>query len=135
MKYFLSFLLLLCAGGLIAFDHFNVSYWMLAPEKRVDMKWAYEVEKVEAKSPEIKTALLLLKDWKMATTDQQFKVLIDKSHAPFRKATKGGYTMEIQIMPWIEDMKYGYMIQHELFDSQNNKIKEFTVNFDIGYLW
>ena len=135
MKYFLSFTLLISAAALIAYDYYNLGYWALSPEKRIDIRWAYEVEKAEVTSPEIKTALLLLKDWKMMTTDQQFKVLIDKSHAPFRKSTKGGYTMAIQIMPWIEDMKYGYMIQHELFDSQNNKIKEFTVNFDNGYLW
>jgi hypothetical protein len=135
MKYFLSFILFISAAGLLAYDHFNIGYWMLAPEKRVDMKWAYELEKIESKDAEIKTAMLLLKDWKMVTTDQQFKDLIDKTHFPFRKSSKGRYTLQIQIMPWIEDMKYGYLIQHELYDSKNNKIREFNLTFDIGRLW
>lgn len=135
MKYFLSLALLFCAATLIAYEHYNLGYWTLAPEKRVDIRWAYEIEKIESKDAEIKTALLLLQDWKMRTTDQQFKELIDKSHLPFRKSSKGRYHLEIQIMPWIENMKYGYLIQHELFDSQNNKIKEFAINFDIGHLW
>ena len=135
MKVLLSFLLFVSAAGLVAYEHFNLSYWRMSPQSRVDMKWYQEIEKLEKKSPKLKTALLLLKDWKMVTTDQQFKDLIDSSHPPFRHSTQGRYTLDIQIMPWIEDMKYGYLIQHELFDSNKNKIDEFNINIDIGFLW
>lgn len=135
MKVLLSFLLFVGAGSLVAYEYFNLSYWRMEPAARVDLKWNREIEKLEAKSAKLKTALLLLKEWKMTTTDQQFKDMIDQSHPPFRQATQGRYTLEIQIMPWIEDMKYGYLIQHELFDSNKNKVDEFNINIDIGYLW
>ena len=135
MRFFAGILLILGAIGLFSYQHFNLHYWMMKPEARVDMKWNYEVQKIEAQSNKIKTALLLLKDWQMSTTDQQFKDLIDKSHVPFHKSTQGRYTMKIQFMPWIEDMKYGYVIEHEIFDLNNNKVYEFSSNIEIGFLW
>jgi hypothetical protein len=135
MRYFLGTLLVIGALGLGAFNFFNVSYWMKKPEVRADAKWALEIEKLNARSPKIKTALLLLKDWQMTTTDQQFKELIDKAHPPFRKVQNGRYFMQLNIMPWMEDMKYGYVIEHEIFDSNKNKAHEFSINIEIGKLW
>ncbi|MCB9072989.1 MAG: hypothetical protein H6623_05165 [Bdellovibrionaceae bacterium] len=135
MKYFLSFILLVGAVGLILFDHYNAEYWLTPPEKRVDTKWQQEVDKVVRETKRLQTAIYLIKDIELTTTDQQFKDLIDKSKVPFHKANKGKYKLKIQIMPWIEDMEYGYLIQHEFFDETNNKVFEFNADIKIGKLW
>lgn len=135
MKYFVSFILILCASALIAYDQLSLEYWFTPPEQRVDSKWKSEVEKAVRKSKQMQTAIYLIKSIEMSTTDQQFKDLIDKSKIPFKKANKGKYDLKIQIMPWILDMKYGYLIQHELFDETNNKIYEFNTDIEIGKLW
>lgn len=135
MKYLLSFLLIVGAGALIAYDQYNLEYWLTPPEKRVDAKWEKEVQKIVRESKRMQTAIYLLKDIEMITTDQQFKDLIDKSKVPFKKAKKGKYLLKIQIMPWIEEMEYGYLIQHELFDETNNKVFEFNSDIKIGKLW
>ncbi len=135
MKYLISFILFLCASGLIAYDQLNLGYWSMAPEKRVDQKWQKEVQKAVSSSKKLQTALFLIKSIETTTTDQQFKDLIDKSKLPFTKAQQGKYDLKIQILPWILDMKYGYLIQHELFDEANNKVYEFNSDIEIGRLW
>lgn len=135
MKYIFSFILILCAAGLIAYDQLSLDYWLTPPEQRVDIKWKQEVTKVVRSSKKMQTAIYLIKSIEMVTTDQQFKDLIDKSKVPFKKANKGKYVLKIQIMPWILDMKYGYLIQHELFDETNNKVYEFNSDIEIGRLW
>lgn len=135
MKYILSFLLFLSAGALIAYDQLHLEYWMTPPEKRAEVKWQKEVDKMIKQSKKMQTAVYLIKSIELTTTDGQFKELIDKSKVPFKKANKGKYDLKIQIMPWIEEMKYGYVIQHELFDETNNKVFEFSSNIEIGKMW
>ncbi len=135
MKILFGFLLIVFAGGLVAYDHYDLAYWQTPPHVRASRKWKWEVEKVTKKSAQLKTALLLLSKIEQTTTDQQFKDMIDQTVSPFKSVQKGSYTLKLQFMPWIEEMKYGYLIQHELLDSKGNKISEFNINIDIGKLW
>lgn len=135
MKYVLSFILFLAAGGLIVYDQYNLEYWTTPPEQRAAMKWKAEVDKMLKVSKKLQTAIYLIKSIEMTTTDQDFKDLIDKTKSPFKKANKGKYDLKLQFMPYVEDMKYGYLIQHEFFDESNNKVIEFTSMIEIGKLW
>ncbi len=136
MRFLIVFFLLSTAAGLLAYEHFNISYWRLSPSKRTELIWKSEIDKITKKSPELRKPLLLLKEIEMTTSDQQFKDLIDQTRSPFSKSLKGSYTLKLQFMPWIENMKYGYLIQHEIYDTNTqNKLKEFTININIGYLW
>lgn len=135
MKFVFGFLLVVFASGLMSYEYFNLSYWQQAPSSRASEKWKSEIEKIFAKNAKLKTALLLLAKIEQTTTDQQFKEMIDATRSPFKIVNKGSYILKLQFMPWIEDMKYGYLIQHELFDLQGNKVSEFNVNIDIGKLW
>ena len=136
MRFLIVFFLLSTAAGLLAYEHFNISYWRLSPSMRTELIWKSEIDKITKKSPELRKPLLLLKEIEMTTSDQQFKDLIDQTRSPFSKSLKGSYTLKLQFMPWIENMKYGYLIQHEIYDTNTqNKLKEFTININIGYLW
>lgn len=135
MKIVFGFLLIVFASALVAYEHYNLSYWQTPPNVRASQKWKTEIEKITKKSNPLKTALLLLSKIEQTTTDQQFKDMIDQTASPFKTVQKGTYTLKLQFMPWIEEMKYGYLIQHELFDSKGNKVSEFNVNIDIGKLW
>ena len=135
MKFILGFFLIVFASALVAYDQLNISYWQKAPEVRASEKWKREVKRVSDQNNKLKTALLLLAKIDQTTTDQQFKEMIDRTPSPFKTVQKGKYILKLQFMPWIEDMKYGYLIQHELFDSNENKVSEFNINVDIGKLW
>lgn len=136
MRFVIAFILIASAAGLLAYEHFNLEYWRLSPEKRTELIWKQEFDKMIQRYPDLRKPFLLITNIEMTTTDQQFKDLIDKTKIPFHKAQKGNYTLKLQFMPWIEDMKYGYLIQHELYETETqNKIKEFNLNLPIGYLW
>ncbi len=138
MKYFVGFIFLIAAIGLVGlhyYEQYDVEYWMTAPELRVEKKWKAELAKSLKHDKKLQTAIYLISDIEMTTTDQDFKDLIDKSKPPFKKAKNGKYVLKIQYMPWIEEMKYGYLIQHEFFDETDNKVNEFTYNIEIGRLW
>lgn len=135
MKFVFGIFLVVFAGSLVGYEYFDISYWQKAPSARASEKWQNEIEKISAKNAKLKTALLLLAKIEQSTTDQQFKEMIDATRSPFKTVSKGTYVLKLQFMPWIEEMKYGYLIQHELFDLQGNKVSEFNVNIDIGKLW
>jgi hypothetical protein len=135
MKFIIGFVLIALASALVAYDQLNIAYWQKAPELRASETWKREIEKISSRNAKLKTALLLIGKIDQSTTDQQFKEMIDKTPSPFKVVQKGKYTLKLQFMPWIEEMKYGYLIQHELFDGNGNKVSEFNVNVDIGKLW
>ncbi len=99
------------------------------------MKWKKEVAKNVSKSKTLQTTLPSLRKIDQTTTDQQFKEMIDATISPFKVTPGGNYLLKLQFMPWMEDMKYGYVIQHEVFDISGNKVSEFNVNIEIGRLW
>ena len=135
MKFIIGFFLIAFASALIAYEQLNIAYWQKSPEVRASEKWKSEVDRVSAQNNKLKTALLLLAKIDQNTTDQQFKEMIDRTASPFKVVQKVKYSLKLQFMPWIEEMKYGYLIQHELFDASGNKVSEFNVNVDIGKLW
>lgn len=135
MKYFASFVLLFSAAALITYEQMNLKYWLTSPEERVNTKWKQDIENTVRVSKKLNTAIHLIKKIELTVTDSQFQSLITKSKIPFKKTDNGKYTLKIQVMPWIEDMNYGYLIQHEFFDETQNKVFEFNSNIDIGKLW
>jgi len=135
MRVLLAFLLIVAALGVIAYDHYDLEYWRTPPAVRAQQKWESEVKNIISKSKKTALQLDIIKDIQMTTTDQQFKDMIDATKIPFHRSLKGVYTLKIQVMPWIEEMKYGYLIQHEVFEANGNKINEFNINVDIGRLW
>lgn len=136
MRIFLAVLLFVAAGSFIAYDYFNIAYWTTPPEKRLMMKWEEEVGKVMGRSKQIRMELQLVKQIEMTITDPQFVEFVDKVKKPYSKSEKGIYLLHVQIIPSIDEMKYGFDIQHEIFDTRdNNKIDEFGFSINVGKLW
>ncbi len=136
MRPLLAFLLFVAAGSFIAYDHFNINYWLTPPAQRLQNKWQTEVQKVMNRSKKISKELQLLKDIQMTITDPQFVEFVDKVPKPYGKSQKGVYTLHVQIIPSIDEMEYGFDIQHEIFDTRdNNKVDEFGFTIKVGKLW
>lgn len=135
MKILFGFILIQLAVLLAAYEHFHIGEWLVPPAARAAKKWKSEVVKNMSKSKTLQASLPSLYKIEQTTTDQQFKDMIDATASPFHIAAGGNYLLKLQFMPWMEDMKYGYVIQHEVFDVTGNKVSEFNVNIDIGRLW
>lgn len=135
MKLLFGFILIQIAVLLAVYEHFHLGELLTPPAARAAKKWKSEVEKNVNKSKTLQTSLSSLNKIEQTTTDQQFKDMIDATASPFKIAGGGNYLLKLQFMPWMEDMKYGYIIQHEIFDISGNKISEFNVNIEIGRLW
>lgn len=143
MRVLLGFLLIVGAAGVIAYDQYNIKELIKPPEIRMSEMWQRQVKMEAAKSKQIKTALFLVKEYNVTLTEQFFIDLVEKSKShmilnkmqPFTKTNKGVYKLEIQVMPFIEEMQYGFVIQHSFIDTNGNTQYEFTINVDVGRLW
>ena len=135
MKIIFGFILIQIALLLAAYEHFHMGELFTPPAARAAKKWKTEVEKNVSKSKTLQVSLPSLYKIEQTTTDQQFKEMIDATTSPFKVVAGGNYLLKLQFMPWMEDMKYGYLIQHEVFDVTGNKVSEFNVNIEIGRLW
>ena len=54
---------------------------------------------------------------------------------PFRATNPKGYILKISITRWIDKSEYGYVIQHELFDQDDDKLHEFGRTYKVGYIF
>ena len=135
MKIIFGFLLIQVSALLAMYEYYHLGQWLTPPPVRASQKWKHEAEKVVRTSKSLQASLSSLGKIEQTTTDQQFKEMIDSTQSPFKVVAGGNYTLKLQFMPWMEDMKYGYVIQHEIFELTGNKIAEFNVNIEIGRLW
>jgi hypothetical protein len=136
MRILLAFLLFVAAGAFIAYDYYDVGYWLTPPEQRLSNKWQFEVTNVMRHSKKISKELQLLKDIQMTLTDPNFAGFIEKTKKPYVKSAKGVYLLQVQIMPSIEEGTYGFDIQNDVIDTRdNNKVDEFSFTINVGKLW
>lgn len=135
MRIALGILLLLGGVGFATYGYYDLEQWRLSPPQRLTERWAQSVVREENRNAKLKTALMLIKDWKVIAPEPYFLDLIQAATPPFRKTPRGAYRMEIELIPWVEEMTYGFIIQHGLIDSQGNLTHEFSINVEVGKVW
>jgi len=136
MRIFFVILIFVFAAGFIAYDYFNLAFWMTPPPARLTHMWQEQIDHVKDKSKKISKELQLLNSIEMTVTDPQFVGFLDAVKKPYVKSAKGVYALHVEIMPSIDEMKYGFDIQNEIFDTRdNNKVDEFGFTITVGRLW
>jgi len=133
MLRFLSGILLVIAAGLLLYIKYPVGYYFQPKQDRLYDIWNKDFNKL---SQDKKFADVFKNIGKIEVhfTDPQVATEFERFNIPF-KASKGKpYTLKISVTRWIEKQKYGFVIQHELFDNTDDKIYEFGRTYEVGLI-
>lgn len=69
-------------------------------------------------------------------TDPQVAEEFSEFQTPFKpKDPLNGLVLKISITRWIEAHEYGFVIQHELFDQEDDKVYEFGRTYKVGLIF
>lgn len=139
MRIFLACLLLmgglLGGAGIYVYEAYDLESYRKAPPLRLSEVWAEKLVEQEAQDPKLRAAMTLIEDWSITLEQPYFGDLLEQATPPFRKSTKGRYKLVVSAIPWVEEMKYGFLLQHQLIDTDDNITFEFTIDTPVGQLW
>ena len=68
-------------------------------------------------------------------TDPQVADEFSEFKAPFKTSDSSGYILKLNITRWIHKNRYGFVIDHEIFDQSDDKVYEFGRTYHVGFIF
>lgn len=102
--------------------------------QRLERLWAKDVKNLY-KNKEFSQVLNNIKTVEFNFDDPQVATELEKLGSPFKKNKDGHIILKVQIIRWIAENRYGYVLQHELFDENEDKVFEFGRTYKVGFFW
>ncbi len=134
MLRFLAGFCLILASGVLVYLASPLPFYLLPKQDRLYSLWQKDFSSL-AKNAEFKEMLSQLAKVEIHFNDPQVADEFGDFKSPFRTSPQGLYTLKINITRWIEPKTYGFIIEHELFDSTDDKVHEFGRTYRVGYIF
>lgn len=132
---FLSGVLFITAALIFAYLSSPIPFYRLPKQTRLYNVWKEDLNKLSLQK-DFKNVFNNISKIEVHFTDPQVAEEFTDFKTPIHKgAAPQGYTLKIGITRWIEKNNYGFVIQHELFDLNDDKIYEFGRTYKIGLIF
>jgi hypothetical protein len=133
MLKFFSGTLLIGAAFMIAYSQFPVGYYLTPKQERLYQIWKTDLDKL-SNDPKFAKIFQNLSQVDVHFTDPQVATEFEEFRTPFSAAEGRAYILKISITRYIEKQEYGFVVQHELFDQNEDKIYEFGRTYKVGLI-
>ncbi len=133
MLRFLIGLLCISAALLIVHSQFPVTYYFQPKQDRLHQLWTQDFNNLR-KDPKFAEVFQQVGKVEVHFTDPEVATEFERFHTPFKPQEGQPYILRISVTRWIEKSEYGFLIQHELFDSTDDKIYEFGRTYKVGLI-
>lgn len=134
MARFITGFALILAAGILLYAQFPISFYFKPAQERLFIVWQKDFAKL-SQDKKFAQAFNNIAKIEVNFTDPQVAEEFDKFRTPFKTGKPGGYILKIGITRWIEKGEYGFVVQHEIFDSSDDKLYEFGRTYKIGYIF
>lgn len=131
---FLSGLLLIAAAALLAYTASPIQYYFQPKQQRLVNTWQADLNHLK-QDPQLNKVFNQIAQVELHFTDPQVAEEFKNLTPPIQETTSHGYILKISITRWIEASEYGYVIQHEFFDQNQDKLHEFGRTYRIGLIF
>ena len=129
---FLLIILALIVGAAAAAQYYNVDYWLLPSKDKFAVQWKKDVGTLE-KSGKLPEGWQQIREISIKTDASPAQNWVVGLEAPMKKKPDGTYKLEVFIAHWIDNDKYGALIQYNLVDLRTgNTTWELSRNLQIG---
>jgi hypothetical protein len=129
---FAIFIAALVVAALGAAQYYNLDYWLKPSKEKFVLSWKKDIAALEKSSK-------LPKEWQeireiiVKTDNSPAQNWVEKIETPVKKKPDGFYRLDVFIAHWIDNDKYGVLIQYNLVDLRNgNTIWELSRSLPIG---
>lgn len=134
MTKLISILCLFFAASLLIFMSPQVQFYRGSKSQRLYSLWDRDIEKLKS-DKEFKKMFLNLNEVELTFTDPQVSNELDELKTPIKTTDGTSLKLKVAVIRWIDKNRYGYVLQHEVFDSNDDKIFEFGRTYKIGFIW
>ena len=122
-RFILGFLLIASSFSIL-YSHFPVDQYLKPKQVRLYNDWQKDISKL-SQNQQFADMLSQISNVEIHFTDPDIAEEFDDFRAPFKEDKTQSYLLKISITRWIDQNRYGFVVQHELFDDTENKIYEF----------
>lgn len=133
-----SGLILVVAAFLIfAFQLLPITFYLSHRTERLSQLWTQDLQTL-LKNKEASKLLNNVQDYELGFSDPQVHHELETLSYPLKTNSQGPLILSIEITRWIHGNQYGYLLQHDFFDTSSGepeKIYEFSRNYKIGFFW
>ena len=132
-RFILGFLLITSSFALV-YSHFPVDQYLKPKQMRLYNDWQKDISKL-SQNKQFSDMLKQIRTVEIHFTDPDIAEEFVDFKAPFRVFKNQNLVMKVSITRWIDKNRYGFLVQHELFDETENKIYEFGRTYHTGYIF
>jgi hypothetical protein len=118
---------------LVAF--LKLSFWLAPPEEKFSRAWKEDIQLLE-KSGKLPKEWQSIKAVEMTGDNSPVQNWLPGLVAPIKKNPEGNYQLNVFLIHWLEDNRYGVVIQYHLVDlNTKNTIWEIGRTLKLGFVY
>ena len=126
--------LLIVGAFFLVFKSPKVQFYMKPTEQRLFILWHKDIQKLY-KDEKFKKAFKRVAKVEIHFTDPDVAEEFSNFKSPFKTGDSSGYILKVNITRWIQKNQYGFVIQHDIFDQDEDKIYEFGRTYQVGFIF
>ncbi len=134
MLRFIFGLLLISGAGFLIFRSPKAQFYIKPREERLFILWQKDIEKLY-RDENFKKTFRHIAKVETHFTDPEVAEEFSDFKTPFKAGDSTGYILKLNITRWIQKNQYGFVIQHEIFDQNEDKIYEFGRTYQVGFVF
>jgi|GEM_PF-2972528 len=138
MTKFVGSIIILGAIAMMVNLTLPIAFYLSPRTERLQGLWDKDFGQVIEKNKKMEKLFANIRDYEFSFSDPQVSEEIGDLELPIELNQEGPLIMSIEVIRWIEKNRYGYILQHDVFDTTSGepqKIFEFSRNYRIGFFW
>ena len=113
---------------------YSLNYWLLPAKEKFKTSWANDIKLLE-ESKKLPQAWSEIKDINVRTDNSPAQDWIVNFRSPIQTNPKGTFRLDIFIIHFIQNDRYGAVIQYNLVDLKNgNTVWELARTLKLGFI-
>ncbi len=134
MTRFLSGLLLILAALVLGYLASPIPFYLQSKEARLKTLWSKDLVHL-AQNKDFANTFKQISKTEIYFSDPQIAEDFSQLNVPITLNPQGPLVLKVSITRWIDKNKYGFIVEHNIFDKDDDKIFEFGRTYHIGYIF
>jgi hypothetical protein len=125
----------ICLVGLFTYRHYRIAFWLKPPADKFYQSWNEDLHLLQ-RTQKLPKEWSEIKEISVKGDNSPVQEWILKVRPPIQKNPNGHYRLDVFIIHWIEDNRYGAVVQYDLIDLKNNNtIWEISRTYKLGIVY
>lgn len=120
---------------LLTFTALRLDYWLAPPNEKFVRSWQDDIALLQ-ESKRFPQEWYEIKEVNIRSDNSPAQEWIENLKAPITLNPNGTYRLNVFVIHWLEDIRYGVVVQYNLVDLRNNNtVWELGRTFKLGFVY